>query len=178
MFWGQKPYRAAWLAPLMILAIAFLSSCPPMPLQELMWDDGTTDGKKSMAGSGHAVKFQCSPGYKKLTEVSIYGMRYGQPADSMQYSIYVLDGAMNEIARFQGNYQDFPYATGGWWRYKIDPPVKVPSEFWVCYAFNPHMYYGVYVFYDNSSSGNSRSGTPGNFYEDPGYNWMIRCKVR
>lgn len=170
--------RTAAHFALLVLFVPILSSCPRKPPLEMKYDDGTSDGYQSIAGGGHAVKFQLPGGYKELTSVSIYGMRYGRPGDSNMYRIHILDVSMHEIKRIDGSYQDFQYAQEGWRLFPLNPPVKVPRTFWVCFVFDPGRTHGVYVHYDRSAQGNSRMGMPPDLNVDPGYNWMIRCNVR
>ena len=58
-------------------------------------------------------------------------------------------------------------------------PVVVPSTFVICADFNPEKTKGVYVHYDDSASGNSLIGLPGQ--EMKVFNrgeWMIRAVVQ
>lgn len=176
MIWGIARFAAHLALP--VLLVLVFSSCPRKPPLEMKHDDGTSDGYQSIAGGGHAVKFQLQKGYKELTSVSIYGKRYGRPGDTNMYRIQILDASMREIERIDGSYQDFIYAQEGWRLFPLNPPIKVPRSFWVCFVFDPGRTHGVYVHYDSSAQGNSRMGVPPDLNVDPGYSWMIRCNVR
>ena len=67
----------------------------------LKYDDGTPDGKRSMAGSGHAVLFAKPAGDWQLAKVHIYGSRYGSaqaPRESFQ--VYVCDRQFNVLKQY------------------------------------------------------------------------------
>ena len=166
---------------LILLAFALLlSSCPRRGPVELKYDDGISDGQLSVAGGGHATKFTCPRGKNQLKEIKLYSSRYGRgaPDNNRPYWIYVLDGNFGMLQKIEGKYQEFSYASQGWWIKELSPTVSVTRDFWICFEFKPAQYYGVYVYYDRSSMGHSRSGTPGtSLNTDPGYEWMIRAVV-
>lgn len=163
---------------LIVLSIALLVGCPARGPVELAYDDGAQNGMKSVAGGGHAVNFVRPTSKTKLQQIKVYSSRYGRPADSKTYKISLMDASKKVFHIYEGNYQEFAYASEGWTIIDINPPVFVPKEFWVCFEFNPAQTYGVYVFYDTDTQGHSRNGTPrSNLNQDPGYNWMIRAVV-
>ena len=155
-------------------------------------DDGTMDGKRSLAASGHFVQFQCPPGKWHLTEVQIFGSRYGSvqpPLD--KFTITLCDKQFKTIKYIRKPYSIF--AERGQLRgHQVPvPPLELPSAkvtdegtvpapFWINVAFNPSRTKGVYMGYDSSDSECfSRTGLPD---QKPGdikekYDWMIRLVI-
>ena len=73
---------------------------------ELSYDDGTSEGKKSIAGSGHAVLFDAPSEGCILRSVRIYGSRYGYPKPPNEnFHIWLCDEDFNVIEDFP-----FPYS--------------------------------------------------------------------
>jgi hypothetical protein len=56
---------------------------------------------------------------------------------------------------------------------------RVPRDFIVCFAFNPHQTKGIYASYDDKPSDTSMVGIPDAEEPKPFAkgNWLIRCKV-
>lgn len=145
---------------------------------ELAHDDGKSAGKSSIAGSGHAVRFKAPGQSSYVTEVRIYGSRYGQPAPPKDnFHVWLCDKDFKVITDNQFAYAKFKWGNPQWVALKIKP-TRVPQEFIVCVGFNPTATKGVYVHYDGQGSENSLEGLPGeessNFEKG---NWMIRAKV-
>lgn len=149
---------------------------PPLMIKP---DDGTMDGKKSVAGGGHARRFH-SPGggpwYVKA--ISVYGARYGHPqAPKEDFDIVLCDGKMAAIAPWKKPYGAFARGDMKWVRLEV-PPTRVPDEFHICLDFKPTATKGVYVGYDNSTHGNSQVATPGKSGSDlSDGDWMIRLEL-
>ncbi|MHC4744293.1 MAG: hypothetical protein ACYS8Z_20450 [Planctomycetota bacterium] len=145
---------------------------------DLTYDDGRQSGKSSMAGGGHAVRFKIPGDSWYLTEVRIYGSRYGYPAPPKEdFHIWLCDSDFKTIADFPQPYAKFGRGDPRWVGSTLRP-TNVPSEFIVCVGFNPTGTKGVYVGYDESGSGNSISGLPGRAGRafDKG-DWMIRVTL-
>lgn len=146
---------------------------------KLSVDDGSSDGKKSIAGSGHAVMFDAPGEGCILKTISIYGSRYGYPRPPKEnFHIWVCDEEFNVIEDFPFPYSRFTRERAKWVTFRVKS-VEVPSTFVICAGFNPEQTKGVYVHYDNSSSGNSYTGLPGK--EMAVFNdgeWMIRAVVQ
>jgi hypothetical protein len=145
---------------------------------ELSHDDGTQTGKRSIAGTGHAVRFSVKGDVWYLTGVRIYGSRYGLPKPPQEnFHIWLCDKDFKVIAEFAQPYSKFPRGTERW----VDLPVtptNVPPEFIICIAFNPTAQKGVYVGYDAQATGNSFTGTPGEQPRDFAQgDWLIRAQV-
>lgn len=144
----------------------------------LAHDDGKQNGKRSIAGSGHGVRFRVEGDNWYLTDVQVYGSRYGQAAPPKEnFHIWICDADFNVIADFQQPYAKFKRSNPEW----IDLPVtptNVPSEFIICVGFNPTATKGVYVYYDSAAEENSLTGLPGktiNPFEKG--DWMLRAKI-
>ncbi len=145
---------------------------------QLAHDDGRSAGKRSVAGGGHAVRFEVPGETWFLTAVEIYGSRYGYPRPpSENFHLWLCDGDFKAIADFPFPYGKFP--RGAPRRVRLDvKPTNVPSEFIVCVGFNPTATKGVYVHHDREGSGNSLVGLPGSqgraFSQG---DWLIRIQL-
>lgn len=141
-------------------------------------DDGQQSGRKSIAGSSHNVRFKVEGGNWYLTNIQIYGSRYGgsiSPQDT--FHIWFCDTRFNVIADFTQPYSKFNIGTPGWVDFPVQP-TKVPSNFFICVGFNPTATKGIYVGFDASPKRHSFTGLPGKkilpFKEG---DWMIRASV-
>jgi hypothetical protein len=146
---------------------------------ELIQDDGKSAGKRSIAGGGHAVRFKAPGDSCYLTEVRIYGSRYGMPsAPRENFHVWLCDEDFKEISDNQFPYSKFPYGNRPRWVSLKIKPTKVPQDFIICVGFNPTATRGVFVHYDGEASGNSIVGLPGEDANDfTDGDWMIRAKV-
>jgi hypothetical protein len=78
---------------------------------ELALDDGQSAGKRSIAGSGHAVRFQAKEPDCVLTQVRMFGLRYGMPTPPEEnFHVWLCDKEFKPIADFPFPYASFPYA--------------------------------------------------------------------
>ena len=148
--------------------------------QELVHDNGKESGKKSIAGGGHAVRFQSPSDSGYVTEVRIYGSRYGMPAPPKEnFHVWICDKDFKVITDNQFPYSKFPYGNVPRWIALKIKPTRVPKEFIICAGFNPTASKGVFVHYDGQESKNSIVGLPGEGIENfEKGNWMIRVSVR
>jgi hypothetical protein len=143
-------------------------------------DDGTAEGRKSIAGGGHARLFEApGPGQWYLRSVSIFGSRYG-PRDApagADFEIALCDSEMRPITSWKKPYNVFDRGESKW--VKVDvPPTLVPTKFYVCAVFRPTASSGVFVSFDDSTHGDSRIATPGKLGEEfKQGDWMIRVEV-
>jgi hypothetical protein len=147
-------------------------------LLELSHDDGRQAGKRSIAGSGHVVRFTVPGDSWYLTSVQVYGSRYGYPAPPREdFHVWLCDSDFKVITDFPQPYSKFRRANPHWVNLPVEP-TNVPSEFVICVAFNPTATKGVYVGHDKSASRNSFIGLAGQKDKpfDKG-NWMIRVKL-
>jgi len=143
---------------------------------EVAHDDGQQTGKSSMAGGGHAVKFESGPGAPAyLTSVRLYGSRYGRRnAPKEDFHVWLCDEEFKQIAEFDFPYSEFERGQPQWVTLKTKP-TKVPAKFIFCVGFNPTGTKGVYMGYDQNGSGSSLSGLPGRKARAfPKGDWLIR----
>jgi RNA polymerase sigma-70 factor (ECF subfamily) len=147
--------------------------------KELALDDGKSAGRKSIAGSGHAVKVEAPADGCRLIAVKIYGSRYGTPQPPAEdFHVYVCDADGNQVADFAFPYKTFLRGEPRWVTLKIADPPELPAEFFICVGFDPAQTKGVYVHHDRSHDGDSRSGLPGSLDEAFGQgDWMIRAVI-
>jgi hypothetical protein len=146
---------------------------------ELAIDDGKSAGKKSIAGSGHAVGFDAPGEGCKLTAVKIYGSRYGAQAPPAEdFHVYLCDGDGKQIKDFPFPYKNFLRGGDRWVTLKLPEAAEVPAKFIICVNFNPTQSKGVFVHYDAKADGDSRVGLPGELNDafDKG-DWMIRAVI-
>ena len=151
---------------------------------KLFYDDGKSAGRESIAGSGHAVRFEGPREGCLVTAVRIYGSRYGadQPPQE-NFHIYVCDANFNAMADFAFPYSRFQKADKngnpkGWVTFNIEP-TEAPSTFYISVDFNPERTKGVYVHHDGQSSGHSFIAIPGQELQafERG-DWMIRATIQ
>lgn len=150
----------------------------------LKYDDGSSDGKWSTAGSGQAVVFKTPPGSWAVDSVQIYASRYGQEkAPDEDFHVYICDKDFEVIKDIAKPYSIFERTEGPKW-YTIDfPPVKVSDGFYVCFSFNPTAEKGVYVYTDKNYKvrPHSKYAMPWSFVNDVGddgyFDWMIRAHL-
>ena len=155
------------------------TNAPPRVVT-LKHDDGTMEGKRSIAGSGHAVLFDRPDGEWAVTRVQVYGSRYGHPQPPNEdFNVYVADADMNVLAQVSAPYARF--ARGEWAWVIVDvPATAVPEQFYVCATFDPERTKGVYVGYDgNVTQTHSKRALPGAHVADVKgkFDWMIRAVV-
>ena len=146
----------------------------------LCYDDGTSEGKQSIAGSGHAVLFRRPEKNWLIDRVDVFGSRYGtlKPPEE-DFTIYVCDEDFNPLHEFNRPYGLFQRGENQWFKIPIDP-VSVPRRFYICLSFNPTGTKGVYVTYDQSvTRSHSRTGLPYTHVNDvkKKYDWMIRAHL-
>ena len=147
-----------------------------MKTVNLSYGDGSSEGKKSIAGSGHAVLFEAPAEGSILKAVRIYGSRYGYPAPPKEdFHIWLCDKDSKVIKDFRFPYARFTRGNPKWVTLRV-APTPVPQNFMICAGFNPERTKGVYVHYDDSGSGNSFTGLPGR--DSSVFNqgeWMIQA---
>ncbi len=146
--------------------------------EELAHDDGRSAGKKSIAGSGHAVKYAVQGDGWYLTSLGLYGSRYGRAAAPQEdFHVWLCDKDFKVIADFPLPYARFSPGPAQWVHLTV-PPTNVPEQFILCVGFNPTATKGVFVHHDGEASGKSLTGLPGR--EGRAFtagDWMIRATV-
>jgi RNA polymerase sigma factor (sigma-70 family) len=146
--------------------------------RELALDDGEMTGKKSIAGGGHAVRFEAPGEGWTLTAVRLHGSRYGYPEPPDEdFKVFLCDEKFQPIAEFKFPYSTFERGEPEWMTLDVKP-TKVPRTFIVGFNFNPTATKGVYVSHDKEGSGRSFVGLPKQkarpFKQG---DWLIRAKV-
>jgi hypothetical protein len=134
--------------------------------------------KRSMAGSGHAVRFERPEGAKYVCAVQIYGSRYGEPEPPKEdFRVYLLDGDMKVIQDFGYPYAMIRRTDEMHWHTLPMAPTEVPKQFFVAVSFNPHQTKGIYLGLDKSvKEQHSHYGLPDEGYEEvPDGDWMVRA---
>ena len=148
--------------------------------QTLKEDDDAADGKRSIAGGGHARLFEApGEGAWYLRSVSIHGARYGAPAPPADlFDIALCDAERHPIEVWKQPYKAFERGQAKWVKFEIGGPTLVPGKFNVCAVFRPTARNGVFVDYDSSTQGHSRVATPGAAGEEfKQGDWMIRVEL-
>lgn len=145
----------------------------------LKLDDDTSDGKKSIAGGGHARRFRTpagGPWYIKA--VWAHGARYGYPKPPAEsFDVALCDKEMAVIAPWKKPYSTFERGESKWVKIPVQP-TRVPDEFHICLDFKPTATKGVYVSYDASTHGSSQVATPGKQGRALAEgDWMIRVEL-
>ena len=151
-------------------------------------DDGTSDGKRSIAGGGHARKFAAPGGGEwYLTGVSVFGSRYGpaQAPASATFDVALCDAEMKPVATWKQQQRLFPRGQEKWVRVEL-PPTRVPpggAGFYVCLNFHPTASQGVFMHFDASTKDDAEkhaslvatAGDAGQAFEAG--DWMIRVEL-
>jgi len=169
---------------LLIPALVLICAAAPAPATrptELSIDDGVSAGKKSIAGSGHAVVLDAPAGGGSLAAVKIFGARYGTPQPPEEdFSVSLCDADGKPQKEFKFPYKLFLRGDPKWITLKLPEPAPLPAsgKFILCVGFNPQQTKGVYVHYDKHADGDNRVGLPGSLNDSFGQgDWMIRAVV-
>jgi hypothetical protein len=148
---------------------------PAEATREVARDDGQEAGKRSIAGGGHAVRFEAPGEGWSLTSVKVHGARYGYPKPPAEdFHVYLCDDKFRKIAEFPFPYARFKRGRSEWVTLKVKP-TPVPVKFIIGVGFNPEATKGVYVSHDGAGDGKSLVGLPDDESEPfPKGDWMIR----
>ncbi|MGB2819608.1 MAG: hypothetical protein WBF17_01400 [Phycisphaerae bacterium] len=145
---------------------------------ELAHDDGKPADKKSIAGGGHAVRFDAKGTDWYLTAVRIHGSRYGHPRPPKEdFHVYLCDADFKQIADFPAPYARFARGEPRWVTVEVTP-TQVPPKFIVCVGFNPTGTKGVFVSRDAEAEGDCLIGLPtagGQAFREG--DWLIRADL-
>lgn len=153
----------------------------PQPKKQparLSYNDGTAEGKKSIAGAAEFVSFTLPDEDAKVSAVRIHGSRYGYPQPPKEdFTIYFLNEDLSEaVATKTAPYSRFKRGPESWVEIKFPQPIELPKQFWVGVDFRAERTKGVYVSIDKSTDGShSRVGLPGEEIRDAEVDgdWMI-----
>ena len=148
----------------------------PLPVR-LSYVDNTAEGVRSIAGSGHAVKYRRPADGKYLMAVEIFAHRYGHyTAPTEDFHVYVLDEERKLIQACPVPYSRIEWGFPRWYTLPL-PAVEVPEEYYVALTFNPHQTKGIYLGLDKSvERSHSYIGRPTTGFEPVGekFDWMVR----
>lgn len=149
----------------------------------LAQDDGKPAGRNSIAGGGHAVYFE-NGADKELIGIRIYGSRYGESRinENVVFYAWLCDEDRQPIAEYSFPYLMFRERGDEKWVTLRTEPTLLPEKFYLCVGFDPAQTKGVYVYQDDSPSGNSYIGLPGKewrvYNKESEGDWLIRPVVR
>lgn len=145
--------------------------------ETLQRDSGKPAKSMSWPGdSGAAVSFRVKAKDLYLTEVHVYGQRYGRKTDD-SFFIWLLDDEFKPIRKFAVPYEDFEHGDPHWEKIAVKP-TRVPKEFYVCVVYHAASTKGVYRYHDGESSGESFTGVPGESSRSYAKgDWLIRAVV-
>ena len=140
--------------------------------------DHSAEGFRSIAGSGHVVKFRRDTDLERIVAIEIFASRYGNETPPQEdFHIYLLDGDHKVLAAFPFAYSEIDRGVSRWYTLPIRS-TQVPEQFYVAVAFNPHRTKGVYIGFDESANtSNSYTGRPTSKWTQfgAGREWMIRA---
>lgn len=149
----------------------------PTSAEPLILDDGTAETRRSLAASGHAVRFNRPDGQQYLEAIQIFASRYGTPtASQADFRVYVLDQDQKIITDFKFPYALIPRGELKWHTLRT-PSIELPDQFLIALAFNPHRTKGIYLGLDeNAKQTASFTGLPGDGFTSlkSNQNWMVR----
>jgi hypothetical protein len=145
--------------------------------QSVIVDDGTAEQRRSLGGSGHAMRFTRPEGLGKVVAVEMFASRYGHPEPPQEdFTLYLLDGRQEVMGQFAVAYSSIERGEMRWYRLPLDP-TNVPERFGVALSFNPHQTKGIYLGMDcDAKAPCSYTGLPETGFTklDESGNWMIR----
>jgi RNA polymerase sigma-70 factor (ECF subfamily) len=168
------------IAALLVAPLLLTAAAPATKPAEIAVDDGVAAGKKSIAGSGHAVVLEAPSDGGKLVAVKIFGSRYGTPQPPVEdFHVWLCDGDGKQVKEFAFPYKLFLRGDPKWVTLKLPEPAELPKageKFILCVGFDPQQTKGVYVHYDKHADGDNRTGLPGQLNDTFGQgDWMIRA---
>ena len=149
----------------------------------IKYGDGKADGKKSLGGSGHLIRFKLPSEERKVAGLRMHAARYGQPTPpDEEVEISFLSKDQSEVLDTHSvKYGKFKRGDSRWVTIKFKEPLELPEVFWVAVDFDPGRTKGVYLSYDTNSDGkNSRIGLPGAKSKPVEFNgdWMIQAILK
>ncbi|MBN1346626.1 MAG: hypothetical protein JXQ73_28305 [Phycisphaerae bacterium] len=138
-------------------------------------------GKRSLACSGHAVRFDAPEGARFVEAVDIFADRYGHPkAPKEDFHVYILNEKMQVLADATLPYSTIERAGKLRWYTLRTPSIEVPGTFYVALSFDPHRTKGIFLGYDkNVKETRSLIGLPEGGFKpvEECYEWMVRARV-
>ncbi len=181
-----RPAAMAAGEPQPRLAEADVSSAGSVPDKDaqdavvLSHVDDTAEGKRSLAGSGHAVAFERPDGIRFVERVEVFASRYGhaRPPDE-DFHLYVLNEKRQVLADVPVSYGTIKRGQMQWYSLRT-PSIEVPKSFFVALAFNPHRTKGIFLGYDEGvKESHSLTGLPDEEFQPvvKPHDWMVRVHL-
>jgi len=152
----------------------------PEGASQLTHVDDTAEGERSIAASGHAVRFERPDDATYVEAIQIFASRYGyaKPPDG-DFHVYLLNEKHQVLADLRFPYSTIERGERCWYTLRT-PSVEVPRKFLVALSFNPHKTKGVYLGYDESvEQSHSLVGLPEDGFGPikETYDWMVRAHL-
>ena len=161
-------------------AKAELAKLTPADKVILTYTAATSEDKRSLGGSGHAVAFDRPADARHVAAIRFFGSRYGTPAPPNEdFHVYLLDQDKKVIADFKHPYSMVERGAMRWYTLQT-PATEVPEHFYVAMSFNPHQTKGVYLGLDKSvQQSHSFIGLPEQGFQPvpDRYDWMIQVSL-
>jgi len=196
---AQFPIRSRWasaigVAVLVALCSVSLTSAQPAASPEtptpqptvegipegcvlLTHVDDTSEGKRSIGASGHAVMLERRGKFRFVEAVQILAGRYGLPEPPDEdFHLYILNSKQQVLADVRYPYGMIERADLKWYTLRT-PSIEVPGRFYIALSFNPHKTKGIYLGFDKSvAESHSLTGLPDSGFEKvkERYDWMVR----
>ena len=167
-----------WLLLVTLLAAPASSD----ELRTLQHDDGTQEDRRSIAGAGHAVRFECpDEGEWFLKELSVHAARYGSPRPPRDdFQIVIANEDHTRRWTITKPYALFKRGQERWVRIRFKP-VKIEGPFHVALFFHPTRTKGVFVGIDTDADPTHSATVVEDDSEqqatDLKGDWMIRAHV-
>ena len=160
------------------LAVLPVFACLGAGADVLQHGDGTADGKKSLAGSGHLILFDAQKEGRWLNKLEVFGARYGYPqAPNESFHVYLTDVKGNPLRDVSVPYALWERGKEQWVSLPLEP-MQVSKLFGIGLALNPTQTKGVFVGTDNVEKGYSYMWVPkGRTTKLEGAAWMVRATV-
>lgn len=146
----------------------------------LGYGNNTSEGKRSLGASGHAIHFQRPPNHRYVESVRIFASRYGYPEPPDEdFHLYILNEEKQILADLKYPYGTIERSDMKWYTLRT-PSIEIPEQFFVALSFNPHQTKGIYLSYDRDvSESHSLTGLPDSGFEKVAetWDWMIKVEM-
>ena len=121
------------------MALFLIAATAASAEKELKHDDGKQAGRKSAAGTGHAITFKAPRGKWWVRAVAVYGARYGGGYDPKMtpFDVTVCDADMRALTGTEAMYSEFRSGAFSWVDVELTEPIQVTAPFHVVVAFDP-----------------------------------------
>jgi inhibitor of cysteine peptidase len=143
--------------------------------------DNSAELKKSLPGTGLAVKFTRPAELGEVIDVELYASRYGLPKPpTLNFEVYLLDAKQKLLKTFTFPYSLIDRGKMKWYTLKLSA-TAVPETFYIGMNFHADVTKGIFIGMDyDSRRTHSFNGLPQKGYTPVGdrFDWMIRATVR